>query len=233
MTSRLLIIFILTIFTQSTRGGDFGTLLYHTKIELLNRKVIDGYFTTHSDHPEPIKFKTERELREFVVQRTIYNTDVLERLYQRVYKILDYQCVEDWVRGQIVLLKDKDFAIKEKDILTIQLVSVTRVNGISIDDLTERLVELLVTEPNDIVMLNLDSKLTAIGDIDLSFSLVSYNGSNTVDLKKIKAEIEMRYFSESQSCNEMNVFQVWNPIFREYKDKLEKDNIFFIKITSF
>ncbi|MFM7852140.1 MAG: hypothetical protein ACKO96_09540 [Flammeovirgaceae bacterium] len=233
MKSRLLIIFILTIFTLSTRGGDFGTLLYHTKIELLNRKVIDGYFTTYSDYPEPIKFKTERELRAFVVQRTIYTTDVLEGIYQRAYKILDYQCVEEWIRGHTVLLNDIDFAIREKDILTIQLVSVTRVNRISIDGLTERLVSLLVKEPNDMVTLNLDSKLTAIGDIDLSFLLISYNQSNNVDLRKIKAEIEKKYFSESASCNQMNVFQAWTPIYREYKEKLEKENIYFIKLTSF
>jgi hypothetical protein len=31
----------------------------------------------------------------------------------------------------------------------------------------------------------------------------------------------------------MNVFQAWQPIYREYKEELERDDIFLIELTLF
>lgn len=233
MKGKLLTIAILTTLTISTMAGHFGILLYHTKIELIDNSLVDGYFLTYADYPDPIKFKTEKEFKAFVVERTTYSSGVLTRLFQRAYKILDYQCIEEWLRGQVVLLKDENFALKEQDIKKIQLVSVTRVRGVEVNDLNDRLVKYLVNEPTDMAMIELDSKLTVIGDISLSYAIVSYNKSGNFVLAKIKDEIESKYFSESKNCDEMNVFQVWKPIYKKYKEELEKDNIFFIELRSY
>jgi hypothetical protein len=234
MKGILLVIIIIALSTLQTKADDFGIKLYHVKIELLNKKIVDGYFLVSSYYSDsPTEFKSSDELKAFVLRKTIYTSDILKGMYQRKYKILDYQCIDDWIRGQIVLLKDNELVLRKTDLLSVQLVNVTNISGVEIANLSSNLVKFLIREPQEMVTLNLDDKLTIIGDNELRFILVSYSKNANIDLKKIKEKIETRYFFESKECDDMNVFQAWQPIFREYKDELAKDDIFLIELTLF
>jgi hypothetical protein len=175
MKGTLLIIITIALSTLQTKADNFGILLYHVKIELLNKEIVDGYFLVSSYYSDsPTEFKSSDELMTFVLKKTVYTVDILDGMYQRKYKILDYQCIDEWIRGQIVLLKDSEHALRKTEILSVQLVNVTKIRGVEIVNLSSNLAKFLIKEPREMVTLNLDDKLTIIGDYELRFILVLY-----------------------------------------------------------
>lgn len=232
MKSKIFVILVLTVWTYSTRADGVSTYLYNVKFKLTDNKIIDAYFIdTSFSHPS--EFKNENDLRQFLVQKTKGPSGKLEKLYKKLYRVLDYECVDAWIRGHIVTSKSEQLEIYEKDVISVKLIRRDWIPGQLIHDLTEQDIKLLIKEPLAMLSLKLEDDVQELGDIYMEYVLLSYSSDKSVDLKLIKRDIESEYFKESKDCNSNDKFRAWQSVFLKHKTNLRKKEILLLEIEEF